>query len=242
MVLMLFGILVVLRIKFISGLINALTIAVLKLVDVTNVPVVGFIDKIDFSFTDMIFLSLLIVTAAAIFHYKKFSQVLFFLILCASWLILSINEIYNKKIKSDLIVYQCNKETAIDIKNKTYLYSTSNVKQRSYDFHIKNHQAYLNYPDYFPLQVNYIATSDKKILIVKRETDLNLCQYLLPDYLIITNNIIPDLNHLKPLKLKQLVCDGSNTYKSTKTIKKMCQDLRISFYPTKEYGYLELPL
>lgn len=242
MILMFLGLLAVLGITVISSLINSLTDLVINLVNVTNVPGIGYIDKIDFNYLDVMFLSALIITSAMLIRFRKFSHMINTLLLIIGWITCSTIDAYTNKIKSGVIIYQCNKETAIDIKNKTELIKDYNVSEKSYDFHIKNHHSYFNYPNHIPLHVNYIVANSNKILIVKRKADLNLCQHLLPNYLILTNNVIPNIVHLKQPKLKQVICDGSNTYKSIKAIKKLCTDLRISFYPTKEYGYLELPL
>lgn len=241
-VIMLLGFLLLLKLWLLSGVLNGLTRLVLFIVSLTDKAGVGYIDAIDFSFKDAVLLSVVILLFTAMINYRTYVYAVTLMITVIIWLLFSVLETYSVKSKNGLLVYQCNKQTAIDLKNKQVLFQYANVNQQAYDFHIKNNIASYNYADKFDVNYNFIDYNNNKVLIVKQGRDLSLIRYLQPDYLIITNNFVPDENDIINTKVRQVICDGSNSFKTLKLLKKLCNELKISVYSTKEKGFLELPL
>ena len=241
-VIMFFGTLFLLKLSFITPLINLLTEFVLKIVRLSDVSGWGYIDKIDFGLNDAIIMSVALILLTLFVRRPSFSIAVSFLLMVLIGMMFSVIQSFMAKSASKIIVYHSNGETAIDVKNANKLISDNTLAKNSYNYHVKNNHSTYNYPLENRVPVSFVANDRQTVLVIKKEDDLLLVPFLNPSCLILTNNCVPDVSVLKKVKPDRIVCDGSNSVKSIRAIKKLCNNLKIPLYSTKENGFLELPL
>ena len=156
------------------------------------------------------------------------------------WQGVSLFEVATKKTLCHIGIYHINKQTAIDLKNKTQLIFTDSTSLSNYNYHIKNNHAFYNYPQTNRVNYDYVKSKNVSLLKVSASNHQYLIKFLKPDYLLITNNTELCENYLKASKIKLLIADGSNNYKVIKELRLLCDKFGIPFYSTSDKGYLQI--
>lgn len=239
---MFLGLVMVLKLSFVSTLINWLTKLVYYLVGLTDKAGWGYLDRIDFNFTDVLFLSSIILLMTLLIKHRRFHLALGALSLIIIWQTFSLLEVINKKQSVKVSVYHINKASVVEFKNNNKLLLDSICSKSDYEFHVKNNITSYNYSNEISSRFNFVSVKALRFLIINSDEDLKLIAPLKPNYVLIRNNVIPGEGILKYSGISQLIADGSSNYKTIKQLKQSCSKMNISFYATRENGFLELPL
>lgn len=236
---MLLGFLVILKLNFISPIINSLTKVIYFLIHLTDDPHWGYLDEIDFSATDMLLLSLCILLLTVLLTRRSYPAGFALALIILFWQFNSILECFSKKSSSQITIYQINKGSAVDIKNKTTLFYDSSISENDHNFHVKpNHTSY-NYPQMISSNIDFVKGEKTSFFYYKNSSHRPLIDFLKPDVILVSN----DAELQEPLtNIKTLIADGSNSYKQIKKLKRLCDKFAVPFYSTKEKGYISLNL
>ena len=163
--------------------------------------------------------------------------------------------------QKQFIVYQVKNHTAvnfIDGKNNHFITDTALINNRSAMlFHVVHHWWDAGVYDSEPYKLvnannrkskpvnfyqaeNYIQFYNKKIMLLDSTFNKQRIHTDVPfilDYLIAGINSTKALNNLdSKIKIRQLIIDTSNDYKSSKLLKKYCNKNGIPFYDVNEQG------
>ncbi|MGZ3883326.1 MAG: ComEC/Rec2 family competence protein [Bacteroidia bacterium] len=240
-VVMFLGFLALFKLTAVGTIINICVKGILFLVGLTDRSGWGYIDTIDFNLKDAVLMSLLIILLSAFFRSRSYVSLATALLLLIGWQLNAITEAYAEKNQNLAGVYQISRSYALDIKNRTGLLHSSGTAPGDYNFHVRPNHCTFSYPETTHLNIDYIKTKDVSVFHLKRKEHMSLLRFLQPDYVIVSRDTEIDPDLLKSLrKLKLLVADGSNTYKQVKHLTQLCTNFGISFYSTRDKGFIDL--
>ena len=231
---------VVMKINVFALLINYCIRFLIAFIDLFNTRNVGFIDAIDFTFIDAVFLSLLIIAVSVTFQYRSYTLALQSLVILLCWQIFSIGSSFQTKSESLLSVYNVKKKNAVSVKNKTGV-TLNKMDKATFNFNIKPHIISFNYPELNTQNFNLIVSGDQFILILDNPGFWPAINYSTITTLIISNNFKLRQKDLQLFKnLKTLVSDGSNNNFVAAKTEELSRNFSLSFYNTKQRGaYLQ---
>ena len=173
---------------------------------------------------------------------RYYQYTIAFLSLLILWQVFSIVDVTQKKNEMCLVVYQVNKATAFDLKNKTQLRFSSTLDQRNYNFHIRNHHTTYNYTDAISFNYNYLKSGNFSFLQVRTSQELALINYLKPRIVLFSRNVEITPEFQWTYKPAKIIADGSNKFYLIKSIKAIANAHEMPFYSTKENGFIKLHL
>ncbi len=240
-VLMLLGFMVLIKLSFVSALINFFASVIFYCIHLTDSRAYGYIDTIDFGLKDLILLSLFIISMAAFIRRRTYVYASALAVLIITWQFISLFEVVEKKSSSQLGIYHVNKQSALDFKNGNKLFFDSDLTNRNYNYHVKPNHIFLNYPDVDSLSFDYVKSGKISFLKLSSVKLSPLIAFLKPDYLMVTNNsgINETCFHSG---IKMMIADGSNTYSTVKKLKTLCNKFSVPFHSTYEKGYYQIEL
>ncbi|MBX3165528.1 MAG: ComEC/Rec2 family competence protein [Bacteroidetes bacterium] len=231
---------VVLKLNFFAVLINYLIACLVWFISLFNSKQFGFIDNIDFRFSDLVFLSLLTVIFSLALQYRNHRRLAWAMLLLISWQFVSMLNSYTSKNESLFALYHINKKHAVFLKNKTQA-NLSKVENQDYNFHIRPHLINLNVGDISHKEFNYLQTPNFSLLILNKPNFLPRMNFGNINTLVLANNFKlqhKDLTSFK--KLKTIVSDGSTNNFINKKTEELSRKFGCVFYSTKAKGaYLE---
>lgn len=241
-VLLFLAIFVVLKINWITLLVNYITTGLIWFINLFNSNKFGFVDTIHFTFSDVLFLSVFIIFISIAFQYRDYRQVVLSLIVLITWQLFSILDSYNSKNQSLLTVYNVKNHTVVSVKNKLNAGITK-VSNSVYNFNVKPHFTSFNNPEIDSLEFNFLKTKEQTILFLSDpgswpEADLSRVTTL-----VLANNFKISKEQMQKFKsLKTLVMDASNNNYSAARAEELSRNFGISFYNTKHKGAYLLAL
>lgn len=236
------GFLFLMKLSFVSVFINKMSSLIFGILQITDMPGLGYIDKIDFDIKDLYFMISVIMMIIFFVKFKTYFLLKAALIVVLCWQIFSLINVYSKKASSFVGIYQVNKFFVVDCKNAEKLMCSSNVDSSSYNYHVKTHQITYNYPILFNHTFSYIKSENISFLQVKSEEEFALIDFLKPHVILFSCNPEIDNYFTISYKPKKIIADGSNSYLFVKKLKKVSEMLGIPFSSTKESGFIKLNL
>lgn len=240
-VLMFLGFLLLLKLSFVSVLINFFTSVIFYCIHFTDSPHYGYLDSIDFGWIDLVLFSALIVLIAVFVQKRTYVHLAGATVLIIIWQFTSLIEVFEKKSGSQIGIYHVNKQSAVDLKNGNGLIFDTNLTNNNYNYHVKPNHTFLNYTDLDSLNYDYVKSGKISFLKVSSVKQCLLIGFLKPDYLLVTNNSeIREMNFHS--KIKMVVADGSNSYYTVKKLKSLCAKFSVPFHSTYEKGYFQIGL
>ncbi len=231
------SLLLLLKMSFLAPLINGLVNLILLLVGLTNEAGWGYADKIDFSFTDALFLTGLLFSAFWFIKKRSFQYAVGFCFLLLVWQCLSLIDSWQKKSDLSFNVYAVNKQNAFELKNRNTILYSSSSSQRDYDYHIKPHHSTFNYSDHFESGASFFKIGNTSLFHLSDPSQTKLASFLSPQYLMVSQNT--DITEIPP-GTKLLIADASNSRKHLEHLKELCAKFAVEFYSIKEKGFLSI--
>lgn len=234
-VLLLLAALLLIKLKFVSVLINFLIYWLIKFINLFGQSN-SSIELIDFKSIDIIFLTLLIIFFTLSLTKRSFKLVFASFIIIICWQLVCIFYTYESKSKSLISVYQLNKYSTVALKN-TYRVLVNQLDTSNYNFHIKPHFTSFNNPTVKIENYNFINYNDLNLLLLNKKNFFPVVNFKIITTLIISNNFKLNEDYLQNFtNLKQIVVDGSNSNFTVNTIEKLCNKFTFPFYNTKLNG------
>lgn len=231
---------VVCKLNIFAVLINYCIRFTIWFIELFNARDIGFIDNIHFTFADVIFSSLLIITLSIAFQYRSYQQALQSVILIIAWQLFSLGDSFQAKNESLLCVYNIKKKYAVAVKNKNSV-TMSELDIPVFNFNVKPHLNSFNYAALASNPYNFVMAKNQSILFLNKVGFWPDMRYDCVTVLVISNNfklVKKDLQVFKNLKV--LVADGSNNNHVTAKTEELSRNFGISFYNTKQRGaYLQ---
>ncbi len=239
--LMFFGFLLLIKLSFVAPFINFFTSVIFSCIHLTDSSSYGYVDYIDFGWKDLVLFSLVIITITAFIKKRTYVYLSGTAVLIIVWQFISLVEVVDKKSASHLGIYHINKQSALDLKNGTNLFSDSNLSTSNYNYHVKPNHTFLNYPDIYSLNYDYVKSGNTSFLKLSSENQSPLIGFLKPGYLLVTNN--SEINESYFCRdIKMVVADGSNSYSAIRKLKSLCDKFSVPFHSTYEKGYCQIGL
>jgi competence protein ComEC len=225
----------VFKLKIFVVLLNVITNFLLSFISLFNYRGIAFIDQIDFTLTDAVLLSGLILTLTLSFVYRRYFYVLCSLIGLISWQLYGLMDSYLKKSENQFYVYQIPKHSVIAIK-KGRTMMLNQLDSLNYSIHIEPSVIRANYPNLMVKPFNYYQNKE---FVFFNCTQKNLKHLYSPKpitHLLVSNNAIPHEDLIKQHPIKICLADGSCSKYYIRKLKNMCQKNNIAFYATSEKG------
>lgn len=240
--LLILALFVVLKIGFVTVLINGCVYVLTRFINVFNVEGLGYIDRINFNLADLCFLTLLIVLATYLINNHTYKATVLFLLILISWQGFSIVAAYGSKSDSFITVYNINGKSRVLVKNKTSTY-LNGFDKASFNYSIRSHLTSFN--SQF-LDTNYFNAVEQvgiTILILNKTGSQPRTNFEQVKGLVITDNfnITEGIVSQFP-NLKWVVTDASNNNYTTRKAAELSSKFGLTFYNTKERGALILAL
>lgn len=242
-VILLLALLVVLNVGFAAILINYIILFLVEFINLFDSPRYGFLDGINFTSVDALFLSVLTIILSIALHRRTFNYLRLSFIILICWQLSALGFSYTEKNNSLLTVYSINHKTALSIKNKTaaHLWITDSS---AYDYHVKPHIISFNNPELYPRSaINFIKTKQETILVLNRPGQFPRIDLSEITTIILCNGFRLTSVDLKTMgKIKRLVLDGSNNPYSIRETEGLCMERGIKCNDLRKEGAFLLPL
>ncbi len=235
-VILLLAVLIIFKLGFAAVLVNFLVNCLITFITFFNSAEFGFIDSIDFSFYDALFLSVFIIIVSLSLQNRSFRLSAFCLILLIWWQISSLFVSFASKTREQLSVYQINKHNIISVKNKQ-LSTINRLDSSNFMFHVKPHVISFNNTRLNVADFNYLQKNKQHILILDKQNHWPNISLAKINVLVLANNFKLSANNIEGFKvLKTIIADGSNNNNSLKKTEELCRKFEIELIKTKQQG------
>jgi len=240
--LLILAVFVVLRINFFALVVNGLVKALIWFINLFNSNSFGFVDNIHFTFSDVLFLSLLIILLSVAIQYRSYKSLIQSILLIIAWQIVSLVSSFNLKNESLLTVYSVKNESVVSIKNKADI-SINEVKPSVYNFNVRPHINSFNYVNLKTVHFNAVAKENQLTLLLNKPGFWPAIDLSKVTTLVLSNNFKLTEKDLREFEnLKTLVMDASNNNYSAAKTEQLSRNFGFSFYNTKHSGAYLLAL
>lgn len=241
-IILLLSFLIVLKLSFAAILINQLVNWLVTFISLFNSAGSGFIDSVDFSFYDVLFLSFFIIVFTLSLQNKSYRSLVFCMIILIWWQASTIVFSYQSKITDLITVYKVNKSNTVLVKNK--IHSIINeLDSAQFMFHIKPHITSFNNTKLEVNKFNYIEKGNIKALLLNKKDQWPQTDLAGINLLILANNFKLTAKDFDELSgLKTIVADASNSNYSIKKVEELCCKFGIELIKTKQQGAYILEL
>ncbi len=241
-VILLLAFLIVLKIGFAAIIINHIVNWLIAFITLFNSSKFGFIDGIDFSFYDAIFLTFFIIVITLAIQNKSYRSLAFCMLLLIWWQVSAIVLSYQSKTTDLLTVYSVNKSNSVLVKNKT-VSILNEIDSSQFLYHIKPHITSLNNTSLVVKEFNYFEKGNLKALILNKKEQWPQTDREEIDLVILANNFKLTAKDLESFPgLKTVVADASNNNYSIKKVEELCRKFGIELIKTKQQGAYTLEL
>ncbi len=241
-VILLLAFLIVLKIGFAAIIINHIINWLIAFIILFNSSKFGFIDGIDFSFYDAIFLSFFIIVITLSIQNKSYRSLAFCMLLLIWWQVSAIVLSYQSKTRDLLTVYSVNKSNTVLIKNKTVA-MINNIDSSQFMYHVKPHIISFNNTSLTIKEFNYIEKENLRALLLDKKDRWPQVATDEINLLILANNFKLTSKDLEGFPgLKTVVADASNNNYSIKKVEELCRKFGIELIKTKQQGAYTLEL
>jgi competence protein ComEC len=235
-IILMLAILIVLKIGSVAIIINYITNWLIAFITFFNSARFGYIDSIDFTFNDALFLTALIILVSIAFQTKSYKQVALSFVILIGWQVFAIANSFNSKSENMFVVYQINKKHSVLVKNTTTSV-LNELDSSKFLYHIKPHIISFNNTSLGVNDFNYVAKNNKNILILNKANFLPDISFQQIDYLVLANNFRLTKAHMQGFsKLKAIIIDGSNNSVTTKKNEELSRKFGIELIKTKQKG------
>ncbi|MEM1135297.1 MAG: ComEC/Rec2 family competence protein [Bacteroidota bacterium] len=211
---------------------------------------------------DIIFIYLIIFLLVQFFERKK---LIYLKLSVISLFLLSISSVYHNHLamqSKQLTVHHINKHSCVSIiyQQEAYILTDKTLlnQKDKLNFHINNHLLKNGVKDYhffhlqndissipFPIDkkdgVLFLVIEGKKIALIEEALSSKTLSFS-ADVVIVRNDAINHLDQLKNIKSKQLLLDGSNSWKTMNLLTKQKKATDARLYYTKKSGAFSLAL
>lgn len=230
-----------LKMAFVSTLVNLLTGFLLTFIKLFNTEGWAFIDRIDFNFIDAIVLTILLFLITHVFITRSYYYVFVLMITLISWQLFSLVDSFSSKMDNELVVFQLNKVSCMSLKNK--LNTVLSVHDSdNYSTSIKPNLITYNNTDIHLAPFNSVRYAGFNFLTLNQQNKVPDVVSKRLTHLLISNNCIPQVSFLDKTRPKVLIADGSNSYWAVRKLERLCEEYHIQFHSTYDKGAFVLPL
>lgn len=235
-IILMLALLIVFKIGFAAIVVNYITNWLIAFITFFNSAKFGFIDSIDFTLNDALFLSVLIILLSIAFQTKSYKQVALSFVILISWQVFAITNSFNSKSENMFVVYQINKKHSVLVKNTTTSV-LNELDSSKFLYSVKPHIISFNNTSLAVKDFNYVAKNNKNILILKKANFLPDISFHKIHYLVLANNFRLTKTHMQGFSnLKAIIIDGSNNSVTTKKNEELSRKFGIELIKTKEKG------
>lgn len=233
---------------FIAGLVAKLLFGVVWILNeivvfVEHLPY-SQIDEVSITTMDTWLIYLFIGALLLLFHYRNIKFAGLAVAILAMLSFNQLQQIMDNSNQLSIVIYDINRHAAVDFVSghdvHTLMDSTLQIDQNRLRFHVAPFRlnAGLSNPfekDYPPV---YREVGESKLVVWKgltlffltKSTDLSLVDMVNPDYLIIQNNAVRDLEELAQFRATKVVADRTNSYYVSKYLKEQSNELAVDFH------------
>ncbi|MBL7913112.1 MAG: ComEC family competence protein [Bacteroidia bacterium] len=241
-VILLLAALVVVKMGFVAVFINYLVKGLISFITFFNSAEYGFIDNIDFSFYDAIFLSFFIIIVSLSIQDRSYRLSVACLVLLIWWQLSTLFLSFNTKTEDLLTVYHINKYSTIGVKNKQTT-TFNQIDSSDFIYHVKPHITSFNNTRLSIKEFNFVKKGDQQILILNKPNHWPDAALAKISLLVLANNYkLRDKDLENFSALKTIVVDGSNNNFSIKKTEELCRKFDIEIIKTKQQGAYTLNL
>lgn len=235
-IILMLALLIVFKISFAAIVVNYITNWLIAFITFFNSPKFGFIDSIDFTFNDALFLSALIILLSIAFQNKSFKQVALSFVVLIVWQVFAMANAFNSKSENMFVAYQINKKHSVLVKNTTTSV-LNDLDSSKFIYHTKPHVISFNNTRLAVNDFNYVTKNNKSILILNKANFLPDISFQKIDYLVLANNFRLTKAHLQSFSnLKAIIMDGSNNSVTTKKNEELSRKFGVELIKTKQTG------
>lgn len=239
-VLLVLAFVALLKIGFISVLVNVTTTFMVGFISLFQTEGWAFIDHIDFTFTDAVGSALVIFFFTALCIKRSYGYAISLLSTIIVWQLLALGSSYDSKTKNEVVVYQTPEVSTISLKNANTTVLNC-LDTANYSMSVKPNITSYNYAARHILPFNYLKNEAIDLLIIHRKDSLPQVRKSVT-HILISNNSVPRRSFFEKIRPSVLIADGSNNYWAVRKLERLCEEFQISFHSTRDKGAFILTL
>jgi competence protein ComEC len=229
------------KIGFVSTIINALTTFMVGFIKLFNADGWAFVDRIDFGFTDSLFMVAILFLITHVFIKRSYYHVFVLMITLICWQLMALVDSYASKTTNELVVFQLSKSSCVSVKNKLYTVLSVHDSDQ-YTMSVKPNLISYNNADIYVAPFNSVRTGGVRFMALSVEKKIPEIVSKRLTHLLISDNSIPPRSFLDKTRPKVLIADGSNSYWAVRKLERLCEEYHIQFHSTYDKGAFVLPL
>jgi competence protein ComEC len=234
-VLLVLAIFALFKIKFIAFLINVFSYWLIAFIGLFNQRGFAYIDTIDFTIWDSVFMSMFLFLITQTFLYRRYNYSILTISLLIAWQAYGIMDSYFKKHNDFWCIYHTPKSTNVSVKKGTHVL-LSQLDSVNYKMHILPSVIAANYPEVNVLPFNYFKGNNFSVFINRKKKIKSFPPSKPITHLLVSNNAVPHEDFFKQMQIRVLIADGSCSFYTVLKLKELCEKNQIVFYSTLERG------
>ncbi len=236
------SIFVLFKINFFATILNYCVYVLIQFIQFFNSDKYGYIDSLDFRWSDVYFLTAIIVLASIILKQKSYAHIAFLFLVIIVWQFTCLIQSYQSKNKSLFTVYHTKLENHVTLKNKTKVY-INQINGFAYNYSIKPHLNTFNNSENIKKEFNYFKSENISFLILNKRHYWPKVDLKCITTLLVSNNFcITEENLASFTQLKLIITDATNNNKTIKNTEELCRKFGVNFFNSKETGAVLLAL
>ena len=256
------GGLLLLAVAFLSPVASALGIAVSVLAQMLN-KTVALTEVLPFHQLGQVYINVwqcllimaMIATLVLLFVKRRFFFVHMLLVLAFVFSFLQWSQFADSMRNNKMVVYHLSGHTAIDIMSARRVYSfvdknlSGNAKM---DYHVTPNRLHAGISQVVPGYVQtfckdwngdkLIRWKGRVILVLNGQKNLQAGSQISVDYLIVAGNAVKDISGLANVRFKELVLDGSNSFRVAEKLFNQAQEVKLNVHSVFHSGAFEIEL
>ncbi len=235
------SLLVLLKMQLAVWLVNLCVEGLIWFIQIFSTGGYTYVDHIDFTESDAILLSLLILFFALAFKTRSYILLRTSMAMLILWQLVSLFDSFHKKNSVLLSVYHLQNSSVYMVKNASRVHLNAD-SSANLSFYVKPHLVGFNYPEISGTVYNYCESPVCSVVFLRGRGGMPLGAEDAAVMVLSHNAVVQDDVVRRFRRLRTIVADGSNNMAHIRRAADLCRKFGLEFFSTRQQGAFLLQL